>query len=93
MITRCKGKETIKIDVQHLPPCRKYAYLVEARCDLTGYVVARPLRSATAKELKKFFVEEILLESLIKYRAEGLRPALHHMFNAIRHSLIAFLRS
>lgn len=54
--------DTVRIDVQHMRPCRGYNYLVEARCDLTGFVIAKPLRVANARNLKKFFVEEILLQ-------------------------------
>ena len=54
--------ETIRLDVQHMRPCRGYIYLVEARCDLTGFVVAQPLRVANARTVKKFFIEEILTQ-------------------------------
>ena len=37
-----------------------YVYLVEARCDLTGYVVARPIKRADTATIKRFFVEDIL---------------------------------
>lgn len=52
----------IHIDVQHLPSDRGCAYLVEARCDLTGWPEAMALRAANAKSIRRFFVDNILLK-------------------------------
>lgn len=54
--------ETLRIDVQYMPDDGEYKYLVEARCDLTGYVLAKALRKATAAALKDWFVQNIMLE-------------------------------
>lgn len=51
----------VSIDVQYMPNDGGYTYLVEARCDLTGYVIARPLRKNDAASLKRFFLEDILM--------------------------------
>jgi transposase InsO family protein len=47
----------IYIDIMHMPPANGYKYIVAAKDDLSGTSEASPLRSATAKNLAKFFWE------------------------------------
>lgn len=52
--------EKVHIDTQHMPPCEGKRYLFEARCDLTGYLIARPVRHANARAMSLFIIEEII---------------------------------
>ena len=49
----------VHIDVQYMPTDQGRAYMVEARCDLTGYVEAEGLRKANAKSIYSFLVRDI----------------------------------
>ncbi len=50
------------IDIQHMPNCKGFKYLLEARCDLTGFVVAKPLWKNDADNTKKFLWNQIICE-------------------------------
>ena len=49
----------IYIDIMHMPEVNKFKYIVAAKDDLSGTCEAKALRSATSKELAKFFWEQI----------------------------------
>jgi len=49
----------VHIDVTHMPKDQGKRFIVEARCALTSYVVARAIPRATAKYLRDFFWEDI----------------------------------
>ena len=52
--------QKIYVDIMHMPEAKGFKYIVAARDDLSGVCEARALRHATAKELAKFFSEQIL---------------------------------
>ena len=49
----------IYIDIMHMPLAQGFRYIVAAKDDLSGTCEATPLRRATAKNLAKFFWENI----------------------------------
>jgi transposase InsO family protein len=49
----------VYIDIMQMPPAHGYKYIVAAKDDLSGTSEAAPLRNATAKNLAKFFWENI----------------------------------
>lgn len=49
----------IYIDIMHMPEINRFKYIVAAKDDLSGTSEAKALRSATSKELAKFFWEQI----------------------------------
>jgi len=44
----------IHLDIQHMPTDHGMRYLIEARCDLSGFVEAQPLRAANSKNIASF---------------------------------------
>src|SRR5271154_1589277 len=50
----------VHIDTMHMPKASGYSLIVHARCSLSGYPEARPLRRQTARTLGAFIFEEIL---------------------------------
>lgn len=46
--------EKLHFDTQYLPPDNGYRYLLEARCDLTGWVEAKPVKKLSSKAMVKF---------------------------------------
>ena len=52
--------QKIYVDIMHMPEAKGFKYIVAARDDLSGVCEARALRKATAKELARFFSEQIV---------------------------------
>ena len=52
--------QKVYVDIMHMPEAKGFKYIVAARDDLSGVCKARALRHATAKELAKFFSEQII---------------------------------
>ena len=48
------------LDVVYMPLCEGIKYLVVARCDLSGWVEARPMRNLTSKAVARFLWEDII---------------------------------
>ena len=43
-----------------MPPCEGYRYLVVARCDLSGWVEAKPLRTLSSRAVADFLWEDVI---------------------------------
>lgn len=57
----------IHIDTQYMPFDRGYKYLLEARCDLTGWVEAKPVAAINVLAVKRFLANIIGRYGLIPY--------------------------
>ncbi len=52
--------EKVGLDVVRMPPCKGKKYLVVARDDLSGWVEARALSSATSEAVARFLWEDVI---------------------------------
>ncbi len=43
-----------------MPPCEGYQYLVVARCDLSGWVETKPLRTFSSRAVADFLWEDVI---------------------------------
>ncbi|KAJ2891752.1 pol protein [Zalerion maritima] len=50
----------VSLDVFWMPPRKGYTCVVQARCDLTGWIEGRPLREATAGQVANFVWQDII---------------------------------
>jgi hypothetical protein len=57
----------VHLDTQHLPLDHGYKYLLEARCNLTGWIEAEPIRKATILAVRRFIRKLISRYGMIKY--------------------------
>ena len=52
--------EKVVLDAVHMPPNQGKNFIVEARCDLSGWIEARALASLTAESIAKFLYEDVV---------------------------------
>ena len=52
--------QKVGLDVVYMPPCEGFRYLVVARCDLSGWVEAKPLRTLSSKAVAEFLWEDVI---------------------------------
>lgn len=50
----------IHLDVQHMPPDQGQKYLLEARCDLSGFLEAQPMREANSRNVRLFLETHLI---------------------------------
>ena len=52
--------QKVGLDVVYMPPCEGYKFLVVARCDLSGWVEAKPLRALSSRAVADFLWEDVI---------------------------------
>ncbi len=52
--------QKVGLDVVYMPPCEDYGFHVVARCDLSGWVGVKPLRSLSSRAVADFLWEDII---------------------------------
>ena len=52
--------QKVGLDVIYMPPCKGYQFLVIARCDLSGWVEAKPLRTFSSRAVAHFLWEDVI---------------------------------
>ena len=52
--------QKVGLDVVYMPPCEGYRFLVVARCDLSGWVEAKPLRTLSSRAVADFLWEDVI---------------------------------
>lgn len=52
--------QKVGLDVVYMPPCEGFRYLVVARCDLSDWVEAKPLRTLSSRAVADFLWEDVI---------------------------------
>ena len=52
--------QKVGLDVVYMPRCQGFRYLVVARCDLSGWVEAKPLRTLSSRAVADFLWEDVI---------------------------------
>ena len=52
--------QKVGLDVVYMPLCEGYRFLVVARCDLSGWVGAKPLRTLSSRAVADFLWEDVI---------------------------------